>query len=506
MSIYEKILASLPSVAGPSSYLNFSSRLKWTGLILFLFLVMGQITLWGVSQTSLQQFQTFEMILGSSLGSIITLGIGPIVTASIILQLLAGSKIIDINTSTDAGKAKFQGTQKLLAVLFCLFEAVVFVGFGAVTPVNQDFTTMGFLVLQLSFGALILLFMDEVVSKWGMGSGISLFIAAGVSKTIFVRAFNPLAGEGSEFAFGLIPQAIQYVASQQLYEAFTSFLPVISTIIVFFMVVYIQAMKVQIPLAFASVRGFARSWPLKLTYTSNIPVILIAALLANIQLIGHAVARETAGALRCGILGCYDGNNQAVSGVVHYLQVPRETSIEVFFTAFLLMMFASALVAYYMKYPKIGQFVAASFVVSVAVAVFATASISGLPNAESIFRAAVYFMILVAGSVLFSAIWVTTSGMDARTVAGQIESMGMQVPGFRRDPRIVEQVLNRYIPSLTIISGLLIGTLAALGDFTGALGTGTGILLTVMIIYNFYEQISQKYVEDMNPAIRKFFE
>src|SRR3989344_2186293 len=271
MSIYEKILASLPSVAGPSSYLNFSSRLKWTGLILFLFLVMG---------------------------SIITLGIGPIVTASIILQLLAGSKIIDINTSTDAGKAKFQGTQKLLAVLFCLFEAVVFVGFGAVTPVNQDFTTMGFLVLQLSFGALILLFMDEVVSKWGMGSGISLFIAAGVSKTIFVRAFNPLAGEGSEFAFGLIPQAIQYVASQQLYEAFTSFLPVISTIIVFFMVVYIQAMKVQIPLAFASVRGFARSWPLKLTYTSNIPVILIAALLANIQLIGHAVARETAGALR----------------------------------------------------------------------------------------------------------------------------------------------------------------------------------------------------------------
>src|SRR3989344_3648026 len=94
MSIYEKILASLPSVSGPSSYLNFSSRLKWTGLILFLFLVMGQITLWGVSQTSLQQFQTFEMILGSSLGSIITLGIGPIVTASIILQLLAGSKII----------------------------------------------------------------------------------------------------------------------------------------------------------------------------------------------------------------------------------------------------------------------------------------------------------------------------------------------------------------------------------------------------------------------------
>src|SRR3989344_5587191 len=94
MSAYEKIVGLLPSVRGPSGYLNFSSRIKWTGLILFIFLIMGQITLWGVSETSLQQFQTFEMILGSSLGSIIPLGIGPIVTASIILQLLAGSKII----------------------------------------------------------------------------------------------------------------------------------------------------------------------------------------------------------------------------------------------------------------------------------------------------------------------------------------------------------------------------------------------------------------------------
>jgi len=74
------------------------------------------------------------------------------------------------------------------------------------------------------------------------------------------------------------------------------------------------------------------------------------------------------------------------------------------------------------------------------------------------------------------------------------------------DPRIVEQVLQRYIPTLAIISGLFIGFLAAVADFTSALGTGTGILLTVMIIYNLYEQIATRYVEDMNPAIRKFFE
>ena len=95
--------------------------------------------------------------------------------------------------------------------------------------------------------------------------------------------------------------------------------------------------------------------------------------------------------------------------------------------------------------------------------------------------------------------------MDARSVAEQIEGLGMQIPGFRRDPRIIEQVLNRYIPTLAIISGLFIGTLAAVADFTGALGTGTGILLMVMIIYSLYENIANRYMEDMHPAMRKFF-
>src|SRR3989344_4452295 len=128
-----------------------------------------------------------------------------------------------------------------------------------------------------------------------------------------------------------------------------------------------------------------------------------------------------------------------------------------------------------MKHPNPGKFLGASSIISLILASMITLSVTGAPSAESIFRVFAYLIILVAGSVLFSILWVTTAGMDARSVANQIESMGMQVPGFRRDPRIVEQVLNRYIPSLTIIS-------------------------------NFYEQISQRYVEDMNPAVRKFFE
>ncbi|MCD6381385.1 MAG: hypothetical protein J7L43_00190 [Candidatus Aenigmarchaeota archaeon] len=117
-----------------------------------------------------------------------------------------------------------------------------------------------------------------------------------------------------------------------------------------------------------------------------------------------------------------------------------------------------------------------------------------------------YLLFMGIGAMLFSILWVYTSGMDPRSVAEQIKSIGFQIPGFRRDPRIIEQVLDRYIPPLAVMGGLFVGLLAAFADFTGALGTGTGILLTVMIIYNFYEEISRRYVEEMNPAIRKFFE
>ncbi|MEM7826730.1 MAG: preprotein translocase subunit SecY, partial [Candidatus Aenigmatarchaeota archaeon] len=121
-------------------------------------------------------------------------------------------------------------------------------------------------------------------------------------------------------------------------------------------------------------------------------------------------------------------------------------------------------------------------------------------------RAVCYGLFMCIGSMLFSVLWVQTSGMDARSVAEQIQGIGMQIPGFRRDPRIIEQVLARYITPLAIMGGLFVGLLAAFADFTGALGSGTGILLTVMIIYNFYEQISMRYMEDMHPALRGFFE
>src|SRR3989338_5492097 len=97
-----------------------------------------------------------------------------------------------------------------------------------------------------------------------------------------------------------------------------------------------------------------------------------------------------------------------------------------------------------------------------------------------------------------------SAGMDAKSQAKQMISSGLQIPGFRKDERVLERLLNRYIWPLTIMGGMSVGFLAAFADITGALGSGTGILLTVMIVYRLYEDIARQHMMDMNPMMRKF--
>jgi len=180
MSFFHEILMNLPEVASPmQKKLSFKEKLKWTGITLILFFVLGLVPLFGLGQNALQQFEYLSIILGAKFGSIISLGIGPIVTASIVLQLLNGSGLMKMDLTTHDGKRKFQGIQKLLALFFIIFEAIIYVFMGGLAPAAQFAGTSVFLqiqlilVFQLFLGGLLILFMDEVISKWGFGAGIS---------------------------------------------------------------------------------------------------------------------------------------------------------------------------------------------------------------------------------------------------------------------------------------------------------------------------------------------
>ena len=453
-------LQNLPEVAGPKERrLPFKEKLKWTVAILLLFYVLGLVPLFGLGRNSLAQFEFLSLILAADFGSIISLGIGPIVTASILLQLLNGSGIIKFDLTSPEGKRFFQGVQKGLAILFVILEAMIYVLTGGLSPAAG--INPAVLIIQLIVGGLLIILMDEVVSKWGFGQGVSLFIAAGVSKEIMIRLLSPLTQSTDLFfltgeaPIGAIPAIFHFLTTGDLNQVGRYSLSIFVTILVFAIAVFVQAMKVEVPLSFGRVRGHGIRWPLAFLYTSNIPVILTAALLANVQLWSRLL--ENRGVT---FLGTLDPSGVASTGFVSFLSSPN-----------LIELISNGSIA-----------------------------------PTDFLRAATYAAFLMAGAVIFSVFWVKTAGMDARSQAQNMMKYGLQIPGFRRDERVLESLLNRYIPSLTIMGGLAVGFLAALADVSGALTSGTGLLLAVMILYKLYEEIAQQHAMDMNPLLRKFIE
>ncbi len=452
---FKNLLVNLPEVKGPTEKrLSFNVKLKWTLLILVFFFILSNIPLYGLSKNALIRFEYLSIILGASFGSLMSLGIGPIVTASIVLQLLVGSGLLNIDMTTTEGKKFFQGLQKLLAIMFCIFEAIVFVmmkGLQAVPGLEW------LLISQLFLGGLMIIFMDEVISKWGFGNGVGLFIVGGVAWQLCVRAFSFLGPERTIQPVGKIPVFITSIINADTIGAIAAFAAIAATILIFIIVVYSQSIKVEIPLSFGRIRGYGIRWPLAFFYTSVIPVILTAALHANLNLAATLAERVIGYAT---FLGGFSAEGIPISGLAFWFSAPPGGIID--------------------------HIIKGSF----------------MP--VMVWQSLIYILFMMAGSMVFSIFWMKTSGMDAKSQAKQLASSGLQVPGFRRDPRVVESILSRYIFPLTIMGGAAVGLLAALSDVTGALVRGTGILLSVMIIYRLYEEIAQQHALDMHPIARKF--
>lgn len=454
MSYLDTIIEYLPEVRAPKQKKpSFKEKLRWTLVILVSYFLMTHINIYGLGEAALAQFEFLSTILGASFGSLVSLGIGPIVTASIVLQLLNGSGIVNFDLTSAPGKKRFQGLQKILAIFFTLVEATVFVLMGGISPAAGINPII--LIVQLFIGGIFIIFMDEIVSKYGFGSGVSLFIAAGVSQEIVIQLLSPLPQIGESVPVGIIPFIFYDLVFSDvgvLNEVQKGVLRILSTLAVFAVVVYASAMKVEIPLSFGRVKGHGVRWPLKFLYSNVIPIIFVAALSANVQLLARLFSNQGNP-----ILGTFDGG-QPASGLVYLLSPVN----------------------------LVDKLVDNTWIWADAGAIIT------------------YVLFYVIGSTIFSIFWVQSSGLDAKSQAKQMVSSGLQVPGFRRDIRVLERLLKRYINPLAVLGGIAIGVLASVADLTAAVGTGTGILLTVMIVYRLYEEIAKQHVYEMNPALRKF--
>ncbi|MFC2174948.1 preprotein translocase subunit SecY [archaeon] len=500
----DPVINLLPEVKKPAQKPEFKKRIMWVVAGILIFFVLGQISPLGLlTPAKLEEIRAenpamyaqlaeemedvlgrvgflerVHTILASKIGSLATLGIGPIVMSSIILQLLTGAELLKID------KERYQGVQKLFAILFCFFEAGIYVfsGFLPIMPsavsllplplIGGLFKLNHLLVLtQIAFGSIILLYLDEVISKYGFGSGIGLFIVAGVSQSIIFRAFDPVAG--------LVPTFVTQMITAGIMDL-DLIAPLLFTIVVFLVVVYAEAMRIEIPLTLGRIRGVGGRYPLKFFYVSNLPVILAAALFANVQLFSSVLNN-----LGFPLLGTFGPGGNPLPELVLSLNLSE----------------LSFPIAYLVQAPY--GIIGTSSAISQYI-LNPTYTVLGVIPLELV-HLFLYSIILVGVCVMFGMFWVETTGMGSSQVAEQLQGVGFSVPGFRRDKRVIERVLDRYIPIITILGAGSVGLLAAFADITGALGTGTGILLSVGILYRLYEELAQSQLMDMHPALKQFF-
>ena len=496
------IIGRMPTVKKPDGHVHFRTKMTWTLSILIVYFAMTNVAIYGLGSDTIDLFSQYRAILAGASGSLMHLGIGPIVTGSIIMQLFTGAKIINLDLQDAGDKEIYQGTQKVLVLVMIIVESVPQV-FGFLEPSSSIVGEVGLtwarmtIITQLAIGSYLVFLMDESVSKWGIGSGISLFIAAGVSQAIFTGTLNwePAPGGGSEVPSGTIPMVLWYLKNSSTadlsnggYEAMLLAPPnpivaVLGTLIVFFIVVYVESSRLELPLAHGKVRGARGRYPIRLIYASNIPVILMAALLANVNMFallfwshpGMSTWPVVGHNWRLGAFDVTDGSNPVPTmGLAYY--VSRLAGLQ----DWLLPLISPE---------KYGQY------------------LGGHEPWQVVAHMIIYMGIMVLGSIVFAKFWIETTNMGASSVAKQIQGSGMQIPGFRRDPKIVEKVLERYIPTVTVFSGAMVGFLAAGADMVGTVGqsSGTGVLLTVGIMIRMYEQIGKEQMMEMHPVLRSFF-
>ena len=235
---------------------------------------------------------------------------------------------------------------------------------------------------------------------------------------------------------------------------------------IFLLVIWFESTRVEIPLAYRGYRGFKGKYPMKLLYVSNIPVILVNALYANVLFFGQLIAGPSS-ALRgqgydfwVDLIGSFRVQESA-GGVTGNQLIPEGGLI-------------------YLLTPPLGidQVVADPF------------------------RAIFYLLIFVFLCIMLGRVWVEVSGLAPRDISQQIIDSQMHVPGFRSSAKIIERILKRYIPTLVILNGIIIAVLSFAADTLMALTSGTGLLIAIGIIHNYAETISKELAASQYPGMR----
>ncbi|BEP17513.1 preprotein translocase subunit SecY [Pyrofollis japonicus] len=440
----------IPAVEKPARRPSLPTRLMWTGIVVLLYLIMSEIPMIGVKTAGPTASAALSyLLLGMNLGTLMTLGIGPIVTAGIVLEVLVGGGLIEMDLTKPRDRKIFMGAQRTLALVFAALEAAAYAfgcrfwlqpgaGIGA-CPVGLDVKIL--VIIQLVIATLVLMWFDELVRNgWGIGSALSMFIVANVLKGMFWQLAAPVKYKGEYY--GWLTQVLFNKDPAILRLGMPDMIGFLATISIIMILIYLQLMRVYIPVTSPRYGSIKTRIPLNFIYVTNIPILFVAITVSDLQILANIAASIS-------------GPDSIWAKIFAYMYV-------------------------YMRPPR-----------------------GLLDSVQDPVHLATFITSWLALGLLFGFIWVEVAGLSPRHQAENIIKSGMELPGIRRNVKLLERILARYIYPLTVISSLIVTGIAILADFFGAYGSGSGLVLLVGIIYSFYQSLVYERTLEMYPALQR---
>jgi preprotein translocase subunit SecY len=262
-------------------------RIFFTLFALLLFRVFASVPIAGVDHARLAQFFAgneffglLNLFSGGGLSqlSIVMLGVGPYITSSIIMQLLTimSPKLKEMyQEEGQAGRRKFAQYSRILSVPLSIVQAFSFIKLLENQQILTNLTSLELItnLLVITAGSVLLMWIGELISEYGIGNGVSLIIFSGIVASLPVRIGQLV------FSFE--------VAQLPLYLAFVA----VSALIIVAVVVITEAER-PIPVTYAKqVRGnrvyggTSTYLPLRINQAGVIPIIFALSILLFPQMI-----------------------------------------------------------------------------------------------------------------------------------------------------------------------------------------------------------------------------
>lgn len=457
LTLVRPFVTFLPDVQSPGRQIYFQEKLVWTFVCLLIYLVCSQVPLFGImSSDTADPLYWMRMMMASNRGTLMDLGISPVITSSMIMQAITQANIINVNFSIKEDRILYQAASKLLALLMTLGQAVaqVLTGFYG-NPKGLGTSICFMLVLQLMFSGIIIILLDEVLSKgYGMGSGVNLFIVANICENIFWKAFSPKVfntARGVEFE-GVLVGLVHVMFSRKnkinaLYEiCFRENLPnmynLVSTALLFSFVIYFHGFRVELPLSSTQVKGQTGRWPIKLFYSSTTPIIIQSYIISHVSTVSRLLFSKFPSLLIVRLLGVWEmsvsRNLEPISGLCYYIYAPN--------------------------------------------------------SMMDIFRRPIHFTIyltfMLLSGAFMSRAWIDMNDLNAESVAKQLKNQKMTIKGISESN--VASYLNKYIPTAAFLGGFIISGICVFSNLMDTIGSGTNIILAVGIIWQYFEAMTKE--------------